>query len=205
VFLSVDETGGLKVWQLSPAPRLETLPLSYPGTFTVGSRLLALATGQHISIIEIGKWHLSGPTTVSPAPVSTTLPVFSSNDDYFAYATESGFQVRKTTALDQVDWFAETSQPIPTRLRSLNISADGKTVQYGHLIYRKDRGVLDPDASWAELIKNLRAYTTICMPAPEREKVFLETKEEAKAKWETCETNRGRPQEPHPSPSGKNP
>jgi hypothetical protein len=64
---------------------------------------------------------------------------------------------------------------------------------YGQMLFRRDLKRPDPNAPWDEAMRQLREYTSICLPPQDRHTILLETQTEAQAHYAECEVSQGRP------------
>jgi hypothetical protein len=61
------------------------------------------------------------------------------------------------------------------------------------MLFRRDVKRPDPNAPWDEAMRQLRAYTSICLPPADRQLILLETESEAQARYGDCAAaDRGR-------------
>jgi len=91
--------------------------------------------------------------------------------------------------------------PLPEPLLSnvVELSSDGNTLVTNGKIYRHDRPLPDARLPWKEYLRKVRAYTTICLDASQRQTIFLENAGLAQSRWEACEVSQGRPVERPPA------
>jgi len=185
-------SGTLRILDVARPSKPRIISLNYDASVDSTGRI-----GVTISEGRLRLFDLTSDSDIAsvklPQPYVQNTPVFNPTGQYVGYETSQGFAVRKIDQLDKVDWSVEVPDKGSSRL---DLDATGKIARFGSRIYRRDKTAPDPGKPWAEFVRALRAYTTICLSADARRRLFAESTEEAAAKTKSCESNQGRSRPP---------
>jgi hypothetical protein len=171
-----------------PMHRAIDLPIGSPIALNAAGTQAAIFRDEQIVLLDVDTQRvLRSSGTVSQVEALT----FDPSDNWLAVSRQGRLELRRISNLDQTVWSVQASAQ---RFVTLNADATviGISSYSGTSVYRRDRNPPPAVGAWNDIIRNVRAYTSVCMPVATRQQILLSSPEAATRGFDACEASQGR-------------